>query len=176
MFSQVIVIMLLIVSAYVLPGNSNNTFLSKKWSAPAVLDSTKKDKSQHPFNWSYNLNRDMFWSRSAPVTKDQDKEGSSKSKSQSVPVTPTVALPTRLYKERRGLGSIGKQSSGLHYHTPLLFSFLQFLHRKRTIETSSKKFFQRSSFVYILIKYLYNCLHLTLLNIDNNNDVAFVHI
>ena len=55
----------------------------------------------------------MFWSRSAPVTKDHDKEGSSKPKNQSVPATPTVALPTKLYKEKRGLGNIGKQNSGL---------------------------------------------------------------
>ena len=84
-----------------------------KWSAPAVLEPNKKERSQLPFNWSYNLNRDMFWSRSAPVTKDHDKEGSSKPKNQSVPATPTVALPTKLYKEKRGLGNIGKQNSGL---------------------------------------------------------------
>ena len=72
------------------------------------------------FNWSYNLNRDLFWSRS-PGNNNSNSNSSSSSNSsrttaQSEPSTPgpgpTVALPPALYRERRGLAARGKQGSG----------------------------------------------------------------
>ena len=63
------------------------------------------------FNWSYNLNRDLFWSRSPG-----NSNNSNSTTAQSVPCTPgpgpTVALPPALYRERRGLAARGKQGSG----------------------------------------------------------------
>ena len=69
-----------------------------------MLETTKREKTT--FNWSYNLNKDIFWSNMNMNNRDEDK------KNKSVPSTPTVALPPSLYKQKRGLGSLGKQSSG----------------------------------------------------------------
>lgn len=77
----------------------------QKWSAPSVLEPNKNDK-RGSFNWSYNLNKDMFWSNSNNTSKETG------TRNKSVPSTPTVALPTTLYKQKRGLGNIGKKSSG----------------------------------------------------------------
>ena len=67
------------------------------------------------FNWSYNLNRDLFWSRS-PGNSNSNSSSNSNSTTQSEPSTPgpgpTVALPPALYRERRGLAARGKQGSG----------------------------------------------------------------
>ena len=41
----------------------------KKLSAPAILEPTKETKSQKKFNWSYNLNRDLFWSKNTTADK-----------------------------------------------------------------------------------------------------------
>ena len=67
------------------------------------MEPAPRERDQSGFNWSYNLNKDLFWS-SRP----------SKVSSPSVPGTPgpTVALAPALYRERRGLGALGKQRSG----------------------------------------------------------------
>ena len=66
------------------------------------------------FNRSYNLNRDLFWSRSPG--NSNSSSNSSSTTAQSEPSTPgpgpTVALPPALYRERRGLAARGKQGSG----------------------------------------------------------------
>ena len=58
------------------------------------------------FNWSYNLNRDLFWSRSLG---NNNSNNDNTATTQSVPCTPgpgpTVALPPGLYRERRGLAA-----------------------------------------------------------------------
>ena len=68
------------------------------------------------FNWSYNLNRDLFWSRSPGNSSSNSNSTSSSTTAQSEPSTPgqgpTVALPPALYRERRGLAARGKQGSG----------------------------------------------------------------
>ena len=80
----------------------------QKWSAPSVLEPNKNEK-RGSFNWSYNLNKDMFWSKSNNTSKETKETGT---KNKSVPSTPTVALPATLYKQKRGLGNIGKKGSG----------------------------------------------------------------
>ena len=68
------------------------------------------------FNWSYNLNRDLFWSRSPGNSSSNSNSNSNSTTAQSEPSTPgpgpTVALPPALYRERRGLAARGKQGSG----------------------------------------------------------------
>ena len=70
------------------------------------------------FNWSYNLNRDLFWSRIPGNSNSNNisNSNSSTTTAQSEPSTqgpgPTVALPPALYRERRGLAARGKQGSG----------------------------------------------------------------
>ena len=82
----------------------------QKWSAPAVLmEPAPKDREQIGFNWSYNLNKDLFWSRGSNKVSNPGVGGE---KHKSVPGTPTVALPPAQYRERRGLGALGKQRSG----------------------------------------------------------------
>ena len=67
------------------------------------------------FNWSYNLNRDLFWSRS-PGNSNSSSNSNSTTTAQSEPSTPgpgpTSVLPPALYRERRGLAARGKQGSG----------------------------------------------------------------
>ena len=81
----------------------------QKWSAPAVLEPVPKDREPIGFNWSYNLNKDLFWSRNSQTVSSPGAGGE---KNKSVPGTPTVALPPAQYRERRGLGALGKQRSG----------------------------------------------------------------
>ena len=91
-------------------GQVNQFKLIQKWSAPAVLmEPAPKDREQIGFNWSYNLNKDLFWSRGSNKVSSP---GVGEEKHKSVPSTPTVALPPAQYRERRGLGALGKQRSG----------------------------------------------------------------
>ena len=63
-----------------------------------MLEPAPRDRDQSGFNWSYNLNKDLFWS-----TRPSHKVSSP---------GPTVALAPAQYRERRGLGALGKQRSG----------------------------------------------------------------
>ena len=73
------------------------------------MEPAPKDREHIGFNWSYNLNKDLFWSRGSNKVSNPGVGGE---KHKSVPGTPTVALPPAQYRERRGLGALGKQRSG----------------------------------------------------------------